>query len=293
MSTSMTASGRLTMRCAPKLCHGPTGARKPASVSARWGSLPCRCPYVRLTTDAFPASSQSDLGSMMLSGDLDDSSAKHGRKAAGGSPRGDGRRQAARLQRCGKCGPCKATDCGTCQNCADKPRFGGKGVKKQACVARRCVSLTKHDDETADAADAMEVISSLAPFSGDALMRTPSPDPMSAEEAVAAGNGSPTGVIEGPLSATPTMTADKAFNDKAFGDAGVHDQPPTWPEVWGELSHPWEEPPPAEADGLAACDLVAVPAFMNADHLESLAPVDTALRLDDWLSEASVISAMA
>jgi hypothetical protein len=230
---------------------------------------------------------------MILSVDLEDSSAKHGRKAAGGSPRGDSRRQAARLQRCGKCRPCKATDCGTCQNCADKPRFGGKGVKKQACVARRCVSLTKHEDETADAADAMETISSLAPFSGDVLvMRTPSPDPMSAEEAVAAGNGSPTGVIEGPLSATPTMTADKAFNDKAFGDAGVNDQPPSWPEVWGDLSPPWEEPPPDEPDELAS-ELVAVPAFMIADHLESLAPVDAALRLDDWLSEASAVSAMA
>mmetsp|Transcript_31600 Transcript_31600/g.96715 ORF Transcript_31600/g.96715 Transcript_31600/m.96715 type:complete len:342 (+) Transcript_31600:51-1076(+) len=240
---------------------------------------------------ARPFANEVDLGSLLMTGDSDDLSVKLGRKNSGGSPRGDGRRQVARLQRCGKCGPCKATDCGTCQNCADKPRFGGKGVKKQACVARRCVSLTKQEDETTDAADAMEVISSLGPLPSHSLMCMPS-EYMTAEEAVAAGNGSPTGVIEGPLS-VPSMLEEKAFHDKAFSDSTAHEQPPTWHEVWGELSHPWEEPPPSEADGLPVCDLVTEPGLMTADTFESLAPVDTALRLDDWLSEATAVAAMA
>ena len=29
-------------------------------------------------------------------------------------------------------------DCGQCAACADKPRFGGRGTKKKACVARIC-----------------------------------------------------------------------------------------------------------------------------------------------------------
>jgi len=47
---------------------------------------------------------------------------------------GDGKRQ-----RCGQCLGCASTqDCGQCHNCRDKPKFGGPGVKKQACVHRVC-----------------------------------------------------------------------------------------------------------------------------------------------------------
>ncbi|KAG8470720.1 hypothetical protein KFE25_009141 [Diacronema lutheri] len=49
------------------------------------------------------------------------------------------RSAAVRLMRCGKCAACAIGDCGTCKNCLDKPRYGGPGVKKQACVARRCM----------------------------------------------------------------------------------------------------------------------------------------------------------
>lgn len=241
-----------------------------------------------------PPFAQPDLGALLLPGNLDEAcSVKPGRKSGGGSPRGEGRRQAARLQRCGKCIPCKAVDCGTCQNCADKPRFGGKGVKKQACTARRCVSLTKHEAEAAAAAEAMEVMkTTLAPLS-DALMRTCSPDNLSAAEAVAAGNGSPTGVIEGPLDLYPLYNEEKVFPEKPFADsAAPSEQPPTWPESWGDLSGPWEEPPREEAEALPACELVTEPALMNADNLEYFAPVDATLRLDDWLSDANSIAVM-
>jgi hypothetical protein len=43
-----------------------------------------------------------------------------------------------RKRRCGVCPGCLATDCGACSACRDKPKFGGSGVRKQACVRRHC-----------------------------------------------------------------------------------------------------------------------------------------------------------
>jgi len=43
-----------------------------------------------------------------------------------------------RTNRCGSCTGCLRGDCGACKNCRDKPKFGGKGIKKQACVRRAC-----------------------------------------------------------------------------------------------------------------------------------------------------------
>ena len=53
-------------------------------------------------------------------------------------------------KRCGVCAQCRAADCGTCKNCRDKPRFGGPGVKKKACVARACVRAQQQADEESD-----------------------------------------------------------------------------------------------------------------------------------------------
>lgn len=49
-----------------------------------------------------------------------------------------GKQSAVRLMRCGSCAGCLIGDCGGCKNCLDKPKYGGPGVKKQACVNRRC-----------------------------------------------------------------------------------------------------------------------------------------------------------
>jgi len=46
--------------------------------------------------------------------------------------------KAAKTRRCGECEGCMRDDCGQCAACADKPRFGGRGTKKKACVARIC-----------------------------------------------------------------------------------------------------------------------------------------------------------
>lgn len=48
---------------------------------------------------------------------------------------------APRLSRCGVCVACTAHDCGVCKNCRDKFKFGGRGIKKQACVRRVCLNM--------------------------------------------------------------------------------------------------------------------------------------------------------
>lgn len=40
--------------------------------------------------------------------------------------------------RCGRCNECLRGECGKCDNCLDKPKFGGRGCRKQACSSRRC-----------------------------------------------------------------------------------------------------------------------------------------------------------
>ncbi|KAK3581005.1 hypothetical protein CHS0354_013899 [Potamilus streckersoni] len=47
-------------------------------------------------------------------------------------------RMGKRKVRCKVCKGCLALDCGTCRHCQDKPKFGGPGLLKQACVERRC-----------------------------------------------------------------------------------------------------------------------------------------------------------
>lgn len=39
---------------------------------------------------------------------------------------------------------------GRCKNCRDKPRFGGPGIKKKACLARICVRALSGDDSDDD-----------------------------------------------------------------------------------------------------------------------------------------------
>ena len=47
----------------------------------------------------------------------------------------------SKRKRCGSCTGCTTTDCGTCQFCTDKPKFGGPGRKKRCCEKRKCVTL--------------------------------------------------------------------------------------------------------------------------------------------------------
>jgi len=46
-----------------------------------------------------------------------------------------------RRDRCGACAGCTAVECGTCKECLDKPRHGGKNLRRQVCVRRLCLTL--------------------------------------------------------------------------------------------------------------------------------------------------------
>lgn len=64
----------------------------------------------------------------------------------------------ARLARCGACAGCTRGDCGVCKNCRDKAKYGGRGIKKQACLKRLCLVVSEHPregnkDDEAHAAD--------------------------------------------------------------------------------------------------------------------------------------------
>ncbi|KAM4550681.1 histone-lysine N-methyltransferase 2B [Fundulus diaphanus] len=49
-----------------------------------------------------------------------------------------------RSRRCGVCKGCSIEDdCGECVNCLDKPKFGGRNVKKQCCIYRKCDRIMK------------------------------------------------------------------------------------------------------------------------------------------------------
>jgi hypothetical protein len=49
-------------------------------------------------------------------------------------------RTAPRTNRCGACEACRAPDCGHCKECLDKPKFGGSGIRKKACISRVCTN---------------------------------------------------------------------------------------------------------------------------------------------------------
>jgi len=57
-----------------------------------------------------------------------------------------GSSSAAKSRRCGECEGCMRDDCGQCVPCADKPRFGGPGTKKKACVQRFCRTRKLEED---------------------------------------------------------------------------------------------------------------------------------------------------
>ena len=53
----------------------------------------------------------------------------------------------AHASRCGNCRGCVRGDCGECKNCLDKPKFGGRGIKKQRCLRRACCHQQEEHEE--------------------------------------------------------------------------------------------------------------------------------------------------
>ncbi|XP_063150087.1 methyl-CpG-binding domain protein 1 isoform X9 [Candoia aspera] len=64
------------------------------------------------------------------------------------------RRQSSKSRRSRKCGECEAcllkTDCGRCDFCCDKPKFGGQNLKRQKCRWKQCLQFAKESSSTTE-----------------------------------------------------------------------------------------------------------------------------------------------
>uniref|UniRef100_A0A674HCX2 Methyl-CpG binding domain protein 1 n=1 Tax=Taeniopygia guttata TaxID=59729 RepID=A0A674HCX2_TAEGU len=72
---------------------------------------------------------------------------KPGRPPKAPGPRGRGARSRA-SRRCGACTACRRlADCGRCDFCRDKPKFGGQNLKRQKCRWRQCLRCAMEKQE--------------------------------------------------------------------------------------------------------------------------------------------------
>lgn len=119
--------------CLERKCRQPTAAPTPSSVVSSSKLAIAPAPVTNEARNSMPAHEWDDFWSaveccMLLQGA---NALPMPNDSHGSSKRG-------RTNRCGTCAGCVRGDCGSCKNCKDKPKFGGKGIKKQACVRRVC-----------------------------------------------------------------------------------------------------------------------------------------------------------
>jgi hypothetical protein len=69
--------------------------------------------------------------------------------------------QPARRHRCNECVACLRRDCGACDFCLDMKKFGGPGIKKQACKNRKCTNLAFAQQQKELDADLPEAIKDI------------------------------------------------------------------------------------------------------------------------------------
>ena len=72
-------------------------------------------------------------------------------------------------RRCGICSGCtsKLEDCGNCVFCLDKPKFGGSGIRRKACIRKKCKNVGKSRVKTGNLKPA--VLSVLQPNEEESL----------------------------------------------------------------------------------------------------------------------------
>jgi hypothetical protein len=91
--------------------------------------------YLFLSEDGAVIEVYSDDEGAVQTGDGDVVKKRRGRKP-GPKPK-----ETKKLTRCLECGPCVRDDCGQCEACKDKKKFGGSGTLKQSCAHRNCENL--------------------------------------------------------------------------------------------------------------------------------------------------------
>ena len=135
-----------------------------------------------------------------------------------------------RVLRCGGCEGCRRGDCGRCPNCRDKPKFGGAGVKKQACQHRRCSqptrtgmggqwALRQQQQEAADSDDQSQ--DSTVPYRSPQRCASPPPPP---PPRAAAARAPPPAALTSPRAAPAParpQTVDGSGEQRARLGAGV------------------------------------------------------------------------
>mmetsp|Transcript_26836 Transcript_26836/g.72378 ORF Transcript_26836/g.72378 Transcript_26836/m.72378 type:complete len:678 (-) Transcript_26836:416-2449(-) len=136
--------------------------------------------------------------------------------------------------RCGSCAGCIAQDCGACKNCLDKPKYGGPGVKKQACLSRKCLrplpppqagaGSTSVDAHASDARDPAPS-SQPTPPADRAQVSGPLPPPLHPTHPTRSHTHGPGGAsVEGRARALARDDGDRVESDSTA--VSVHASPP-------------------------------------------------------------------
>jgi|EP00900_Chrysochromulina_parva_P027065 hypothetical protein len=133
---SMEASAATALSALPAALQRLVQHASSANVHAQYASHPAPAPPPALPP-ALPPLTMSPMGYETTGAAPFD-----GAMVGGGAPNNKRLRSA----RCGVCPGCNSGDCGECKNCLDKPRFGGPGCRKQACLQRTC-SMPRMVDE--------------------------------------------------------------------------------------------------------------------------------------------------
>ncbi|XP_072166012.1 uncharacterized protein [Diadema setosum] len=123
-----------------------------------------------------------------------------------------------RRTRCGKCSAClRKSDCKTCTNCKDKPKYGGPGTKKQCCIYRKCKNLLKLKMERMKEMRQLKGTSSQPKKPGQGVPKPGAPKPAGARIKRAGGDS-----VSGPQLVTKSKRgAQTDKTEKAEGSSNV------------------------------------------------------------------------
>ena len=126
------------LRCRRRPPAAPCGTcyacERKATIAAT-ASTPCAMRRVPSASSGFGGAASDPAGARPCAAVAAASSSTTSAAAAAAAAAANRRR---RRNRCGTCKGCMRNDCGTCVACKDRPKFGGRGIKKQACELRVC-----------------------------------------------------------------------------------------------------------------------------------------------------------
>eukprot|EP00965_Chrysotila_dentata_P231153 6198184-Pleurochrysis_carterae.AAC.2 len=133
--------------------------------------------------------------------------------------------------------PRPSEDCGVCVNCLDKRKFGGPGLKKRGCLARKAISQRRNSDVSGDSDAAAQPVMPVKDLSGTMMEEDMSsvlpydpPATMLSQEPAA------TPATQAPLARTTACTNNGGLVDSPIGHSPVQPPPPLSPEAEDALA---------------------------------------------------------